>query len=920
MKKQLQGLLFILLVAGLLLGLTTQVTFAAGEVFEGSKVYINDSNVYLSADPHTLGSSGWVEFEFISKNYAGALDLAWGFADLEGVKATQPQLWTSNVPYQVTQPVEKYGSIEICNIISQIPLVLGSAEPDYGNTNNTLLYRVVGDFSCLGNQTEAVVAFETYTGNLAHMTVSGYYDTTEIVTEYQDAWVDWDYDFHSTFFTYQEIDKWYYITGVSVIPGQLYKARCWVDVPFEPTGSEGEYYFAVKPSNESLWEAHLNDHLYILDPWYNASWDYRMELSINSSLIDATLTDFPLLVVLDSGNFNFTNANSTGQDIRFTEDDGETLLYYERELHNATAEEAYYWVKIPSVASDANTTFFMYYGNAAASDGADKENVWDSDFEMVHHMIGGNYTDVDDSTSNDHDVFARAGTIGYNTTGQIGLATDFEEGGTDSYFGLSDEAGLDASEGINITIEAWVKPESNPSSAHIISKRDGSGANYGLNTATGKVQFYFYNGEYRVFLTDDTIGTGTWSHLTSTFNSVSNAVEIFINGTSSKSGSIAYNLITNNVVPAIGAIYSSSEGFDGVIDELRVSFSTTAVRSDAYIKANYYSGADGLITYGAEGVPATTPTVVTSNATDVNVTTAVLWGNATSINATNITIRGFEYDTNSGTPYSSNVSEAGTFGIGVYSTNHTFAPNTTYYFRAFVVNNLDQPGYGEEFNFTTLVPLPLAPTNLTLEFSNATSIDLTWTMGLNATSTLIIGNLGSYPTNYTDGWIVYNSTGVTANESVGDTTFGGVFYRAWSINPTGFSLDSASTTTGGETMLLLAFLGIACFFTWFSNKRKDILLSIVAGLLWFSTAMWLFFSGSAPFDLSESYVQLLVWVFVIMSFVPFVFQMTTEVRKEGKRGTYTSFVKRGMENGVPETEYERHRRLLQKKTRPKRRK
>lgn len=660
----------------------------------------------------------------------------------------------------------------------------------------------------------------------------------------------------------------------------------------------------------------------VTSAWYNPSWEYRMELSINCSLVDAELTDFPVLVTLDSGNFDFSHALTTGNDIRFTEDDGETLLYYERETHDSVGEEAWYWVKIPTVSSAANTTFYMYYGNAGAGDGADPENVWDSDYAMVHHLIGESVNDLDDSTSNDNDANGDSGSVTYNVTGQIAGAIDVESS-VNSHVRTPDRDSIDATEGQKITIEAWVKAESNPGSAHILSKRQGTPAqvNYGLNTATGKVQFYFYNGNYRVFLTDATISTATWYYLTATFESTSNAVEIFIDGTSSKSGSIAYSLIINAIPSGIGAIASSAEGFDGIIDELRLSISDSAVRSDSYIKASYHSGMDNLITYGAEGAPSNIPEVTTLNATDIGVTTATLWGNVTSINATSIDVRGFEYDTDSGTPYDSEVSEAGTFGTGIYSIGHTFAANTTIFFRAYVVNDEDITGYGEELNFTTLAPLPLAPTDLEVGFLNATAVTLTWVKGINATDTLVMGNLESYPTNHTDGWVVYNSTGATAEDSAGDTTFGGVYYRAWALNPTGFSLDSASATSGGGSMLLLAFIGLACFFTWFSSKRRDILLSIVAALLWFSTAMWLFFSGSSPFDLSEGYVQILVWVFILLAFVPFLFQMNVEVKKEGKGGrSYVDFVKRGMENGKPETEYQRYRRLLQKRTRPKRRK
>lgn len=64
-----------------------------------------------------------------------------------------------------------------------------------------------------------------------------------------------------------------------------------------------------------------------------SGWNYRNKLTIDSSKIDASLSDFPIKVILDDDNFDFSKALSTGNDIRFTSSDGKTLLKYERELH-----------------------------------------------------------------------------------------------------------------------------------------------------------------------------------------------------------------------------------------------------------------------------------------------------------------------------------------------------------------------------------------------------------------------------------------------------------------------------------------------------------------------------------------------------------------------------------------------------------
>ena len=59
--------------------------------------------------------------------------------------------------------------------------------------------------------------------------------------------------------------------------------------------------------------------------WYNASWAYRKKIPFDNSAQAENLTNFPVLVKLSSSNFDFTKAQSAGQDIRFTDSDGTTL-------------------------------------------------------------------------------------------------------------------------------------------------------------------------------------------------------------------------------------------------------------------------------------------------------------------------------------------------------------------------------------------------------------------------------------------------------------------------------------------------------------------------------------------------------------------------------------------------------------------
>ena len=130
-----------------------------------------------------------------------------------------------------------------------------------------------------------------------------------------------------------------------------------------------------------------------------SGWSYRKLITIDHTKIDETLTDFPVLVKLTSSNFDFSKALSTGYDIRFTSDNGTTLLKYERERHDQANSLAEYWVKVPSISNTSPTNFYLYYGKSDAADGADPTNVWDTNHKIVQHLKEASGT-LYDSTNN----------------------------------------------------------------------------------------------------------------------------------------------------------------------------------------------------------------------------------------------------------------------------------------------------------------------------------------------------------------------------------------------------------------------------------------------------------------------------------------------------------------------------------------
>jgi len=97
--------------------------------------------------------------------------------------------------------------------------------------------------------------------------------------------------------------------------------------------------------------------------------------------------------------------------------------------------------------------------------------------------------------------------------------------------------------------------------------------------------------------------------------------------------------------------------------------------------------------------------VTTLSATNVTSNSATLNG---QINGTEtLTIRGFEWGTQSGN-YTGSWTESGTFSPGTFSYNLTnLSPTTTYYFRAKAYSDATGWIYGNEVAFTTLSRLPV---------------------------------------------------------------------------------------------------------------------------------------------------------------------------------------------------------------------
>ncbi len=202
------------------------------------------------------------------------------------------------------------------------------------------------------------------------------------------------------------------------------------------------------------------------DPWWDANWHYRKKITIDSNMIPADLTDFPVLLnFFDSDVAN--KAQADGDDIAFADKNGVQLNHEIEKFHSSTLTA---WVKIPTLLSSQDTYIYMYYGNAVAENQQNPSGVWDSNYMMVQHLSEASGTHYD-STSNDNDGSPMNGVI-QNAIGKIDGADEFD--GTNDYVEVPHDDTL-AGFTEAMTASAWVKFNDLSSRQAILNKYDSTG-------------------------------------------------------------------------------------------------------------------------------------------------------------------------------------------------------------------------------------------------------------------------------------------------------------------------------------------------------------------------------------------------------------------------------------------------------------
>lgn len=333
------------------------------------------------------------------------------------------------------------------------------------------------------------------------------------------------------------------------------------------------------------------------------------EITVDHDLIDANLTDFPVLInVSESSGVN--NENVTGifdeigwsyQKLAITDESRSLQYFIDVEYWNVSERLGWLWTSF-NVSNLENTTVRLFYDGSAAnnsdyvglSGSVNASNVWDINFMCVLHLNQktGDFLDSSRYQRNASEVGDGVTRDRYIIDGGIDTA------GTNDYAQI-DTAGFDG--GLDeLTVEIWVNADAF-AAADKSPIGDWGGAQqtfllYFDKDPNNKWRWLVRDSDINardVYFGDTPPTSGTLYYLGGSFtrNDFVYGYQNGVRTTGDATGNFPTDTTASKI--AIGEEFAGgNKDWDGKLDEVRIS---NVTRSQEYFNATDYTGRDALI-------------------------------------------------------------------------------------------------------------------------------------------------------------------------------------------------------------------------------------------------------------------------------------------------------------------------------------
>ncbi len=319
-------------------------------------------------------------------------------------------------------------------------------------------------------------------------------------------------------------------------------------------------------------------------PAQYAGWQHAGTLTILTTPEGADLpataaeTNFPLLVRLSKANFDFSQAQPHGEDIRFSDGAGQPLAYQIEEW-DAARGVASIWVKIPVITGNVRQAIQLHWGKADAASESNGSAVFNADngYATVLHLDEALKDEAGSITPVDAGTTATAGMIGQGRHFTAGKGIN--GGDHITSYPFSDAA---------FSSEAWFRAEA--AGAAVFGWGRYATRFNGKTSDGNEVVINFGSPPSLTWWSDGPGGVGAkvtpvvgrWYHVAATYSNGTS--QIFVNGRLEGSNyhKAAMSLM-NDIGMTLGGLRGSYQ-FAGDLDEVRVS---RVARSADWFKLEY---------------------------------------------------------------------------------------------------------------------------------------------------------------------------------------------------------------------------------------------------------------------------------------------------------------------------------------------
>ncbi|MES2668265.1 MAG: toxin TcdB middle/N-terminal domain-containing protein [Patescibacteria group bacterium] len=324
---------------------------------------------------------------------------------------------------------------------------------------------------------------------------------------------------------------------------------------------------------------------------------YRVKLTVASSSVSSSLSNFPVLVDLANMPSAFwSHVRADGGDIRIKDNSGFSVPVEIGAIHTASST-GYLYFKAPALTNATSTSFYLYYGNPALTaplptDVYGSRNVW-SDYRASWHMHGAASSTAklkNEATPNLS--LTENGSPTSNTSWRGEANGGYSLSGSSQWLSMPDHADLDV--GSSLSLSAYFKPVSgsvSTSDRPIFSRRNGTTEVLGLALENGGYPFARIQNAYIsnqntnyadsvIYSTD--IDNGQWHSAVLTYDNAT--MRLYVDGILTATKNVVGQFSDDTVGASIGTWQGTSAYFSGGIDEVRIRPSTL---SASWIQAEH---------------------------------------------------------------------------------------------------------------------------------------------------------------------------------------------------------------------------------------------------------------------------------------------------------------------------------------------